>query len=116
MRHGTSNSIPTGLVAGWRSLMLIAMAVSPLTKTFFSKATTTGFIKSASKEAIPQAIPIVFRERALAVAGGLWARHVSRDQSCHGMAICRGTWPAGAKARSSVTGVAADGAGARAFD
>src|SRR5436190_1460200 len=53
--------------------MQIATAASPLTKTFSWKATITGFIKFASKEAIPRAIPIVFRERPLAVAGGLWS-------------------------------------------
>jgi hypothetical protein len=69
-------------------------------ENFFWKATTTAFIKSASKEAIPRAIPFAFRERALAVARGLWARHVSRHQSCHGMAVCRRARIAGAKARS----------------
>src|SRR5436309_12323259 len=95
--------------------MQVAMAASPLTKTFSWKATITGFIKFASKEAIPRAIPIVFRERLLAVAGGLWAGQFSRNQSCHGMVVRRGAWIAGAKADSRVPRAAAHGAGARAF-
>src|SRR5436309_10569283 len=91
--------------------MQIATAASPLTKTFFWKATITGFIKFASKEAIPRAIPIVFRERPLAVAGGLWARHFSRDQSGHGLAVRRGPWIAGAKTDSCFPRAAAHGAG-----
>src|SRR6478672_11940062 len=95
--------------------MPVPTAASPLTKTFSWKATITGFIKFASKEAIPRAIPIVFRERPLAVAGGLWAGYFSRNQSRHGLAICRGAWIARAKADSRVPRAAADGAGARAF-
>src|SRR5204863_736559 len=91
------------------------MAASPWTKTSSWKAATIAFIKFAWREAIPRAIPIVFRERALAVACGLWARHLSRDQSCHGMAVRRGAWIAGAKAGSGVPRVAAHGAGARVF-
>src|SRR6266508_2903811 len=94
--------------------MQIATAASRLTKTFSWKATTTGFIKFASKEAIPRAIPSAFRERALAVAGGLWAWHFSRDQPGHGMVVRRGAWIAGAKTNSRVSRAAADGAGARA--
>src|SRR4051794_10863291 len=74
-------------------------AASLLMETFSWKATITAFIKSASKEAIPRAIPSAFRERALAVARRLWARPVSRHQSCHGLAVCRRAWIAGAKAR-----------------
>src|SRR5437667_6096931 len=96
--------------------MQVAMAASPLTRTFSSKATITGFIKSASKEAIPRAIPIVFRERPLAVVGGLWAGYFSRNQSCHGLAVRRGPWIAGAKARGRIRCAAADRTGARAFD
>src|SRR4029079_3262787 len=95
--------------------MQVAMAASRLTKTFSWKATITGFIKSASKEAIPQAIPIVFRERPLAVAGGLWAGHFSRNQSCHGLAVCRGAWIAGAKAGGGLSRAASDGVGPRTF-
>ena len=80
-----------------------------------SRATITGFIKFASKEAIPRAIPSAFRERPLAVVGGLWAGYFSRNQSCHGLAVRRGPWIAGAKADSRVPRAAADGAGARAF-
>ena len=80
-----------------------------------AKATITGFIKFASKEAIPRAIPFVFRERPLAVVGGLWAGYFSRNQSCHGLAVRRGAWVAGAKAHSRVPRAAADGAGACAF-
>src|SRR2546423_1936273 len=96
--------------------MQVATVASPLTKTFSWKATITGFIKFASKEAIPRAIPIVFRERPLAVAGGLWAGYFSRNQSCHGLAVRRGPWIAGAKARGRIRCAAADRAGARAFD
>src|SRR6266550_6684398 len=96
--------------------MQVVTVASPLTKTFSWKATITGFIKFASKEAIPRAIPIVFRERPLAVGGGLWAGHFSRDQSGHGLAVRRGSWIAGAKADRRVPRAAADGAGARAFD
>src|SRR6266567_4470509 len=95
--------------------MQTAMAASRLTRTFSSKARITGFIKYASKEAIPRAILFVFRERALAVAGGLWARHFSRHQPRHGMAVRRGAGAAGTKARSGVPCAAADGAGTRAF-
>src|SRR6266576_16020 len=91
-----------------------ATAASPLTKTFSWKATITGFIKFASKEAIPRAIPIVFRERPLVVVGGLWAGYFSRNQSCHGLAVRRGPWIVGAKTDSRVPGATADGAGARA--
>src|SRR6266481_9287045 len=94
--------------------MLVPTAVSPLTQSFSSRATITAFIKSASKEAIPRAILFVFRERPLAVAGGLWAGHFSRNQSCHGMVVRCRTRAAGTKARSCVPCVAADGAGARA--
>src|SRR5438132_1185206 len=52
--------------------MQVATAASPLTKTFSWKVTITGCIKFASKEAIPRAIPSVFRARARAVVGGLW--------------------------------------------
>src|SRR6266567_8587520 len=96
--------------------MQVATAASPLTKIFSWKATITGFIKFASKEAIPRAIPSAFRERPLAVAGGLWAGYFSRNQSCHGLAVCRGAGIAGAKADSRVQRASADGAGARAFD
>src|SRR6266853_798549 len=92
--------------------MQAAMAASRLTRTFSSKATITGFIKFASKEAIPRAIPIVFRERPLAVVGGLWAGYFSRNQSCHGLAVRRGPWIAGAKTDSRVPRAAAHGAGA----
>src|SRR6266513_1767156 len=94
--------------------MQVVTVASPLTKTFSWKATITGFIKFASKEAIPRAIPIVFRERPLAVAGGLWAWHFSRDQPGHGMVVCRGSWIAGAKTDSCFPRAAADGAGPRA--
>src|SRR5215216_5784368 len=90
--------------------MLIPMAAWRLTKAFSWKATITGFIKFASKEAIPRAIPFVFRERPLAVVGGLWAGHFSRDQSCHGLAVRRGSWIAGAKTDSRFPRAAADGA------
>src|SRR6476661_6224436 len=90
-------------------------AASPLTKTFSWKATITGFIKFASKEAIPRAIPIVFRERPLAVVSGLWAGCFSRNQSCHGLVVRRGPWIAGAKTDSGFPRTAADGAGACAF-
>src|ERR1051326_9582249 len=96
--------------------MQAAMAASPLTRSFSSKATITAFIKFASKEAIPRAILFVFRERPLAVVSGLWIGHVSRNQPRHGMAICRGTRVAGAKARGSISCAAADGARACAFD
>src|SRR6266436_6747970 len=96
--------------------MQVATAASPLTKTFSWKVTITGFIKFASKEAIPRAIPIVFRERPLAVVGGLWAGYFSRNQSCHGMAVRCGPWATGAKTDSRFPRAAADGAGARAFD
>src|SRR4030095_6613860 len=95
--------------------MPVPTAASALTKTFSWKATITGFIKFASKEAIPRVIPSAFRERALAVAGGLWAGYFSRNQSCHGLVVCRGAWIAGAKADSRVPRAATDGAGARAF-
>src|SRR6266496_2883599 len=94
--------------------MQVVTVASPLTKTFSWKATITGFIKFASKEAIPRAIPIVFRERPLAVVGGLWAGHFSRNQSCHGLAVRHGTWATGTETCSSVPCAAADGAGARA--
>src|SRR5712671_4456671 len=94
--------------------MPLPMAGLHLTKTFSWKATITGFIKFASKEAIPRAIPIVFRERPLAVAGGLWAWYFSRDQSCHGLAVRCRPWIAGAKTDSRFPGAAAHGAGARA--
>src|SRR5205823_12808696 len=90
--------------------MQVATAASPLTKTFSWKATITGFIKFASKEAIPRAIPIVFRERPLAVAGGVWAGYFSRDQSCHGLAVRCGSWIAGAKTDSPFPLAAAEGA------
>src|SRR5438093_13663940 len=96
--------------------MRVPMAAWSLIKTFSSKATITGFIKFASKEAIPRAILFVFRERALAVAGGLWAGHVSRNQSRDGMAICRGARVAGARARGHIRCAAADRAGARGFE
>src|SRR5438045_9045942 len=96
--------------------MRATMAASRLTKIFSSKATITEFITFASKEAIPRAILFVFRERPLAVAGGLWAGHVSRNQSRDGMVICRGARVAGAKARCRIPCAAADRAGARAFD
>src|SRR2546428_2352200 len=92
--------------------MQVATAASPLTKTFSWKVTITGFIKFASKEAIPRAIPIVFRERPLAVAGGLWAGYFSRNQSCHGLAVRCGSWIAGAKTDSRFPRAAAHGAGA----
>src|SRR4029450_7060493 len=96
--------------------MPTATAASRSIKTSLSKATTIAFIKFASKEAIPRAILIVFRERALAVAGGLWAGYFSRNQSCHGLAVCRGAWVAGTETRSCVPRAAADGAGTRAFN
>src|SRR6266704_6594001 len=92
--------------------MQIATAASPLTKAFSWKAAITGFIKFASKEAIPRAIPIVFRERPLAVAGGLWAGYFSRNQSGHGLAVRCGPWIAGAKTDSRFPRAAAHGAGA----
>src|SRR5882724_6252397 len=95
--------------------MQVVTVASPLTKTFSWKATITAFIKFASKEAIPRAIPSAFRERALAVARGLWARYVSRHQSCHGMAVCRGARVAGAKALSGVPSLTTHCAWARAF-
>src|SRR5260370_3718408 len=95
--------------------MPIPTAASHLTKTFSSKATITGFIKFASKEAIPRAIPIVFRERPLAVARGLWAGRVSRHQSCHGLAVCRCARVAGATACGVVPGAAYNGAGPGTF-
>src|SRR6266404_9225071 len=94
--------------------MPLPMAALHLTKTFSWKATTTGFIKFASKEAIPRAIPSAFRERPLAVVGGLWAGYFSRHQSCHGMAVRRGAWIAGTETCSCFPRAAADGAGARA--
>src|SRR5213592_5069487 len=95
--------------------MQTAMAASRLTRTFSSKARITGFIKFASKEAIPRAILFVFRERPLAVAGGLWARHFSRHQPRHGVAVRRGAGATGAETRSSVPGAAAYRVGARAL-
>src|SRR5205809_5434627 len=92
--------------------MQVVTVASPLMKTFSWRATITGFIKCASKEAIPRAIPIVFRERPLAVAGGLWAWHFSRDQPGHGMVVRRGPWIAGAKTDSRFPRAAAHGAGA----
>src|SRR4029453_5225922 len=96
--------------------MPVPTAASALTKTFSWKATITGFIKFASKEAIPLVLPIVFRERALAVAGAFWAGCFSRNKSCHGLAVCRGAWVAGTETRSCVPRAAADGAGTRAFN
>src|SRR5215467_16330726 len=96
--------------------MLIPTAVSRSTKDSSSKATITAFIKSASKEAIPRAIPFVFRERPLVVAGGLWVGHFSRDQSCHGMVVRRCARTPGTKARGCFSRVATDGAGARAIN
>src|SRR6266568_3646190 len=96
--------------------MPVAMAASHLTKSSSWKAVTTECIKFASKEAIPRAIHFVFRERPLAVAGGLWARSFSRDQSCHGMVVRCGAGVAGAKACSRISCAAADGAGACVFD
>src|SRR5262249_8421714 len=96
--------------------MPVATAAWRLTKTFSWRATTIGFIKFALKEAIPRAIPFVFRERALAVAGGLWVGHCSRDQSCHGMAVRRRPRAAGTETRSGAPRAAADGIGACAFD
>ena len=84
------------------------------TKISSWRATIIAFIKSASKEAIPRAIPFVFRERPLAVVGGLWARHFSRNQSCHGMVVCCRTRATGTKTRGCVPCAAADGARARA--
>src|SRR5437870_13651989 len=96
--------------------MRVPMAAWSLIKTFSSKATITGFIKFASKEAIPRAILFVFRERPLAVAGGLWAGHVSRNQPRHGLVVRRSPRVAGSKARGRVPRAAADCAGARAVD
>ena len=45
------------------------------------------FTRSASKAAIPRAIPSVFRERALAVADAVRARRFSRDQSSDGVVV-----------------------------
>jgi hypothetical protein len=53
--------------------MPVPTAASRLTKTFSWKAAITEFTKFASKEAIPRLTPFVFRERAVAVAGGLIA-------------------------------------------
>src|SRR5437667_6286088 len=96
--------------------MPVATVGLHLTKTFSWKAAITEFIKFASKEAIARPIPFVFRERPLAVAGGLWARSFSRDQSCHGMVVRCGVGVAGANARSRIPCVAADGARACAFN
>src|SRR5256885_10522836 len=93
--------------------MQVVTVASPLTKTFSWKATITGFIKFGSKEAIPRAIPIVFRERPLAVAGGLWAWYFSRNQPCHGLAVRRGPWATGTETGSCFPRAAAHGAGAR---
>src|SRR6476620_1686978 len=95
--------------------MLDAMVASRLTRIFSSRATTTGFIKFASKGAIPRAIHFVFRERALAVAGGLRARSFPRSKSGNGLVICCGAWIAGAKAVGGPSCAAADSARARAF-
>src|ERR1700750_460625 len=95
--------------------MPVVTVGSPLMKTFSLRATIIGFIKFASKEEIPLAIPIVFRERPLAVAGGLWAGHFSRDQSCHGMAVRRRSWTTGTDTDSRFPRAATDGARARAL-
>src|ERR1041385_5807552 len=87
-----------------------------LTKISSWRAATTEFIKFASKEAIPRATPFAFREGPLAMAGGLWTRHFSRDQSSDGMAVCRCTGIAGAEARSRISCAAADGARTRVVD
>src|SRR5436309_5670437 len=107
-RRGTNSSIPTAWAVGWSSLMPVATVGLHLTKTFSWKAAITEFIKFASKEAIPRAIPFVFREGALAVAGGLWAGRFSWDQSCHGMVVCCGARIAGTEARSSAPRAAAN--------
>src|SRR6266516_271259 len=91
--------------------MPVVTAALRLTKTSSWKAAITEFIKFASKGAIP----FVFRERALAVAGGLWAGSLSRDQSRNGMVICRRPRAAGTETRSRIPCAAANGAGARAI-
>src|SRR5438105_13982881 len=73
------------------------------------------FIRSASKEAIRRAIRIVFRERPLALGGGICARTFSPFKPSHGMAIRCGAWAAGTETRSGASGVAADRTGPRAF-
>src|SRR6266516_2451420 len=95
--------------------MPVVTAALRLTKTSSWKAAITEFIKFASKGAIPRAIPFVFRERALAVAGGLWAGSLSRDQSRNGMGIGRRPRAAGTETRSRIPCAAANGAGARAI-
>src|ERR1051325_2898619 len=92
------------------------MVAWPLTKISSWRVATIAFIKFASKEAIPRAILFAFREWPLAVAGGLWARPLPRNQSCNGLVVRRAARYAGAKARSRITCAAADGLGARAFD
>src|SRR5439155_6735331 len=94
----------------------VATAASRLTKISSWKAATIAFIKFASKEAIPRAIRFVFRERALALAGHLWARSFLRDQSRHGMVICCGARLAGAEGRGGACRAGADRAGPRAID
>src|SRR5258708_7285915 len=100
---------------GWLNWTPVAMAGSRLTKTFLSRAAIIEYIKFASKEAIPRAIPTVFRERAVAVAGGLRARSFPRSKPSNGMVICCGAWIAGAETRSRASCAAADRVGTRAF-
>src|SRR6266481_2218663 len=96
--------------------MQVVTAASRLTKTFSSRAAIIEFIKFASKGAIPRAIHFVFRERALAVAGGLWARSFSRREPRHGMVVCRSAWTAGAEACRRASCAAANRVGTRAVD
>src|SRR6266487_2929669 len=95
--------------------MPVATVGLHLTKTFSWKAAITEFIKFASKEAIARPIPFVFRERPLAVAGGLWARSFSRNEPSDGMVVCRGARIAGTEARSSAPRAAANRPRARAL-
>src|ERR1043166_1743624 len=92
------------------------MVAWPLAKISSWRVATIAFIKFASKEAIPRATPFAFREWALALAGSFWARSFSRNQSCHGMAFCRGAGVAGAEACRRIPCAAADGGGPRALD
>src|SRR5438067_8335654 len=114
-RHGTNNSTPMVWAVGWSSLRPIRRAASDSTRTFLSRAAIIAFIRSASKEEIRQAIRIAFRERPLALAGGLCARTFSRFEPSHGMALRCGAWAAGTETRSGASGVAADRTGPRAF-
>src|SRR5207247_10049937 len=96
--------------------MPVATVGLHLTKTFSWKAAITEFIKFASKEAIARPIPFVFRERPVAVAGGLWARSFSRNEPSVGMVVCRGARIGGPEAGSCAARSAGTRRRARALD